>query len=214
MNDKNPYSILLFITGGMLLIYSLVLILNATTLSKRLMLFRGPLILCFLSHSVFFIIYGIVKRDDHDSYYKRLYNIIVISIVLLFFATAMVFEFNKKKYLSFMIKPFSDLFGYIFIENEISKILNDGLKSINSQNAYKVYNNWMYYVNRFQFRTTKIDEVIQSSFNFNSTIDTETYMKRFIGESNKPFINLLSLKDDVGYMIWMIIIIIVLYNIS
>lgn len=113
-----------------------------------------------------------------------------------------------------MIKPFSDLFGYIFIENEISKILNDGLKSINSQNAYKVYNNWMYYVNRFQFRTTKIDEVIQSSFNFNSTIDTETYMKRFIGESNKPFINLLSLKDDVGYMIWMIIIIIVLYNIS
>ena len=204
MNDKNPYSILLFITGGMLLIYSLVLILNATTLSKRLMLFRGPLILCFLSHSVFFIIYGIVKRDDHDSYYKRLYNIIVISIVLLFFATAMVFEFSKKKYLSFMIKPFSDLFGYIFIENEISKILNDGLKSINSQNAYKVYNNWMYYVNRFQFRTTKIDEVIQSSFNFNSTIDTETYMKRFIGESNKPFINLLSLKDDVGYMIWMI----------
>ena len=49
-----------------------------------------------------------------------------------------------------MIKPFSDLFGYIFIENEISKILNDGLKPINSQNAYKVYNNWMYYVNRFQ----------------------------------------------------------------
>ena len=214
MNDKNPYSILLFITGGMLLIYSLVLILNATTLSRRLLLFRGPLILCFLSHSVLFIIYGIVKRDDHDSYYKRLYNIIVITIVLLFFAAALVFEFSKKKYLSFMIKPFSDLFGYIFIENEISKILNDGLKSINSQNAYKVYNNWMYYVNRFQFRTPEIDDVIQTSFNFNSTIDTETYMKRFIGKSNKPFINLLNLKDDIGYMIWMIIIIIVLYNIS
>ena len=214
MNYKNPYSILLFITGGMLVIYSFVLILNATTLSKRLMLFRFPLILCFLSHSVFFIIYGIINRDDHDSYYKRLYNIIVISIVLLFFATAMVFEFFEKDYLSFMIKPFSDLFGYIFIENEISKILNDGLKPINSQNAYKVYNNWMYYVNRFKFRTTKIDNVIQSSFDFNSTLDIESYMKRFIGESNKPFIHLLNLKDDIGYTFWMLIIIIVLYNIS
>jgi hypothetical protein len=126
----------------------------------------------------------------------------------------MVFEFFEKDYLSFMIKPFSDLFGYIFIENEISKILNDGLKPINSQNAYKVYNNWMYYVNRFKFRTTKIDNVIQTSFDFNSTLDIESYMKRFIGESNKPFIHLLNLKDDIGYTFWMLIIIIVLYNIS
>lgn len=190
-------------------------------LRKYKLIYRIPLIICFISHIILFIIVSIQYPKDENNYYKKKYNFFAITIIILFFILSIIFEFinPNSKFLKTLIKPFSDFFGYLIIESNINTILNNKLNNISEKyNNYKVYNNWGLLVNKIKRR---IDQVSLKSINIdNIDFNIESDSKNFLfftdenTENRIKFVELLNLKEDIGYIIWMIIIIILLYNIK
>tara|TARA_Y100001980_G_C14410212_1_gene204037 strand:- start:148 stop:504 length:357 start_codon:yes stop_codon:yes gene_type:complete len=118
-----------------------------------------------------------------------------------------------------MIKPFSDFFGFIVIEDSINKLLNNKLNDINQiLNEHKVYNNWHLFVNNIKRRLTKNEitvENLKSKIDFDINSNDFIYFKNIENDNSRDtFIRLLNVKEDTGYIIWLIIIIILLYYIK
>ena len=207
------------ILGNILKIFNFSLWFNL--LRKYKMIYRIPLIICFISHIILFILVSIQYPKDDTNHFKRNYSIFTITIVILFFLLSMIFEFINPniKFLKLLIKPFSDFFGYILIESNVNYILNNKLKKISTKmNDYKVYNNWALLVNKLKRRINEssLKTISIDNIDFNIDGDSKNFLF-FTDENNEDrveFIELLNLKEDIGYIIWMIIIIILLYNIK
>ena len=190
-------------------------------ISEYRLIYRIPLFISFISYIILFIITEIVNsKNPHDNY-KRNYNIFIISIIILFSFSCLFFEFynSNSKFIKFVLKPFSDFFGFIVIEDNINKLLNEKLKTISDAvNEHKVYNNWHLFVNNLKRRINKSEitrEKIISNIDFDSELNNFLYFKIPDSDLNaEQFINLLHVKEDTGYIIWMIIIIILLYYIK
>lgn len=190
-------------------------------LRKYKMIYRIPLVICFISHIILFTIISIIYPKDNTNHFKKKYSIFTITIVILFFSLSIIFEFINPniKFLKMFIKPFSDFFGYILIESNVNTILNDKLKKISTKmNDFKVYNNWALLINKLKRRINEssLKTISIDNIDFNIDDDSKNFLF-FTDENNEnriEFIELLNLKEDIGYIIWMIIIIILLYNIK
>ena len=183
--------------------------------------YRVPLFTCFLSYIVLFIITEIINSEDPNDNYKREYNIVVISIILLLTVVCFFFEFynSNSRIIKFILKPFSDFFGFIVIEDSVNKLLNEKINSLSDAfNQHKVYNNWHLFVNNLKRRIQKSEilrDKLTQRINFNSDFNDFLYFKTPDSDIDaERFINLLHIKEDTGYIIWMIIIIILLYYIK
>lgn len=244
MNYKNTYSIILITTLSVLMFYFLVFLKPNLLVSKKITsytlfkifnleniynvikryhsIYRYPLIICFLLNIAFFILTGIINFDGSKNVFKKTLNTIVISAILLLFILCVVFENINPNFfiLNIIIKPISDFIGYLVIERDVNNILNDKLNYIKNNNNYKVFNNWRKLVNVIK-RRVKHSELLRSTdnnFDFNNLKDSQNFL--YFNDKEQPrlireeFADILNLKDDVGYIILMFIIIIVLYNIT
>ena len=118
-----------------------------------------------------------------------------------------------------IIKPISDFIGYFVIEKDVNNILNDKLNYIKNNNNYKVFNNWRKLVNVIKRRVKKSElfKLTDNDFDFDNLKDSREFL--YFNDKEQPkiireeFADILNLKDDVGYIVLMFIIIIVLYNI-
>ena len=190
-------------------------------ISQHRLIYRVPLFVLFLSYIVLFVITEIIVSKDPNNNFKRNYNIFTISLILLLTITCFFFEFfnSNSKIIRFIIKPFSDFFGFIIIEDSINKLLNEKIKTIkDAVNEHKVYNNWHLFINNIKRRIQKseiIREELIPRIDFDTDVKDFLYFKIPDNELNaQQFINLLHVKEDTGYIIWMIIIIILLYYIK
>ena len=190
-------------------------------ISEHRLIYRVPLFVFFLSYIVLFIITEIIVSKDPNNNFKRNYNIFTISLILLLTITCFFFEFynSNSKIIRFILKPFSDFFGFIIIEDSINKLLNEKIKTIkDAVNEHKVYNNWHLFINNIKRRIEKseiIREELIPQIDFDTNVNDFLYFKIPDNELNaQQFINLLHIKEDTGYIIWMIIIIILLYYIK
>ena len=190
-------------------------------ISEYRLIYRVPLFVFFVSYIVLFIITEIVYSRDPNNNFKRNYNIFTISVILLLSIICLFFEFynSNSKFIRFILKPFSDFFGFIVVEESINKLLNEKIKTIkHAVNEHKVYNNWHLFVNNIKRRIQKseiIREELIPRIDFDTDVNDFLYFKIPDNELNaEQFINLLHVKEDTGYIIWMIIIIILLYYIK
>lgn len=193
-------------------------------LSQYKLLYRIPLVICFLAHVVLFIVIGIINRNDPDNHFKKKYNIVIITLILILFAITMFYEYvnGNSGFLNVLIKPFSDFFGFIVIEDGINKILNTKIKNMSEssklKNEHKVYNNWQLFINNIKRRITK-GEITRKDYatqiDFDINFNDFLYFKDDEDDNSRDkFLDLLNVKEDTGYIIWMIIIIILLYYIK
>lgn len=227
MNYKKANNYLNLATGILFLILFLVYLklpkleFLFNFISEYRLLYRVPLFVSFLSYIILFIITEIINSKDPNDNYKKSYNIFIISSILLVSFICFFFEFynSNSKIIKFVIKPFSDFFGFIVIEDNINKLLNEKIKNISDAvNEHKVYNNWHLFVNNLKRRIEK-SEIMRKEFipriDFDSDFNDFLYFKTPENDLNaEHFINLLHVKEDTGYIIWMIIIIILLYYIK
>lgn len=190
-------------------------------ISEYRLIYRIPLFVSFLLYIILFIITEIVNSKDPNNDFKRKYNIFTVSIVLFFSFACFFLEFynTNSRFLKLIIKPFSDFFGFMVVEDSLNKLLNEKIKTVNDAvNEHKVYNNWHLFVNNIKRRINK-SEIIKDKLipriNFDSDYNDFIYFKTPDNELNaEKFINLLDVKEDMGYIIWMILIIILLYYIK
>lgn len=227
MNYKKAY---LYLNISSIILFS-ILFLAYLKLPKLIVIFdfltqynlfyRIPLVICFIINVVFFIIIGITNRSDPNNHFKKVYNSIIISIIVLLSVLSFFYEFidSNSVFLKTMIKPFSDFFGFIVIEDSINKLLNNKLNDINQiLNEHKVYNNWHLFVNNIKRRLTKNEitvENLKSKIDFDINSNDFIYFKNIENDNSRDtFIRLLNVKEDTGYIIWLIIIIILLYYIK
>ena len=118
---------------------------------------------------------------------------------------------SNSSFLIKVIKPFSDFFGYIVIEKYINDLFKDSDKSLfNKKDIIKIYNNWSLEINKIK-RRLKLKELNSKLLDS----DNITTMLNQINtdEIKRQFINALKIKEDIGYVIWIIIVIILLDNI-
>ena len=205
-----------------IIILFLILLIIYIKLHKFPLFVSFLLFVCFLLYIILFIITEIVNNTDPNNNFKRNYNIFIISIVLFLSFTCLFFEnYNSNsKFINFIIKPFSDFFGFIVIEDSVNTLLNERLKKEEGVpypylNEHKVYNNWHLFVNNIKKGIDKneiLKEKLPPRINFDSDYNDFIYFK--LEDTAEKFINLLSIKEYTGYIIWMVIIIILLYYIK
>ena len=184
-------------------------------------IYRVPLITCFILNIIFFIIFGILSVDGNQYSFKKNFNITIIGIITVLFIICLLFEqLNPNFYiLKNIIKPISDFFGFLVIESDVNKILNNKLNYVKNNNNYKVFNNWKKLVNLLKRRIKDSDifKLTDNNFDFGNFKDSQDFLYfNDIDQSSeirKEFADILNLKDDTGYIVLMIVIIIVLYNI-
>ena len=243
MNCKNTYNIILIVTLSLLGFYFLVFLKTNLLVSKKITsytlfkifdleniyniikrfhsIYRYPLLICFILNIIFFILIGVIHFDGSKNIFKKQFNIIIISIIILLFVSCLVFEFINPNFfiINSIIKPVSDFIGYFVIEKDVNKILNDKLNFIKNNNNYKVFNNWRKLVNviKRRVKTSEIFKLTDNDFDFDNLKDSREFL--FFNDKEQPksireeFVDILNLKDDAGYIVLMFIIIIVLYNI-
>ena len=185
-------------------------------------LLRFLFLLGLISYIVYFIYSKITNTKDKLNYFTLQFNTLTIGFIILFFFICFVNEYinSNSSFLITIIKPFSDFFGYIVIEKYINDIFRDyrvggqiAVKPVsvghdNETYRIKIYNNWYSEINKIK-RRLNLEElnssILKNKDNLSIMLDKL--------DDTRGFINSLNIKEDIGYIIWIIIVIILLDNI-
>ena len=163
---------------------------------------------------IYFIYSKITNKKYKERYYSRQLNFYTITIVITFFILCFIHEYtnSNSSFLKTAIKPFSDFFGYIVIEKYINDLFKDSDKSLfNKIDRIKIYNNWSLEINKIK-RRLNLKDLNSKILGYDNI--TNMLNKLDTDEIKRHFINALKIKEDIGYVVWIIIVIILLEYIS
>ena len=153
------------------------------------------------------------KIHDMKIYYQVIFYLILVTMLVIYIGDIIA---PNNIVIIKLLKPVSDLLGFIAIEKNINKIFNKNIKK--HKNVYKVYNNWQYFTNNIIRRISNITlESKGNSIDFENPINNDKLID-FLADANNSddnnLIPLLNIKEDVGILVWLLIFILMLYYIS
>jgi hypothetical protein len=193
-------------------------------------------LLLFISYITIYIYFVISKNIYNLNYYNLKFKkwILILIIVIFFMCIGLEFINSNSSVITTIIKPFSDFFGYILIEKYINNLFNSNNKYnfntdkfiFNPENKIKIYNNWASEINKIKrrFNFKDFDLLNNEKYHYFNKGDTDDIVPGILHEfkleninktleinnMKREFINALNIKEDTGYAIWIIIIIILL----
>ena len=227
---NNNYFFIMYVIGILIILIITNLIIKTIVENDIIFaILRIIFLLLFISYIIIYIYFVISKNIYNLNYYNLKFKIRILILIIVFFFICIGLEFknSNSSVITTIIKPFSDFFGYILIEKYINNLFNNSNKHkfntdkfiFNPENKIKIYNNWASEINKIKRRLNFKDfELLNNEkyHHLNNKVDPDYIVPGILHEfklnddMKREFINALNIKEDTGYVIWIIIIIILL----